>query len=239
MGAGKEAAKAWWDQRNTEDTFYLYTDVETKNAAGAVISVQRKAQRLDLGHQETDLAVEWSAKGLSSAVRSRSKGTLKTPGRDAQLMFLRHLVEGSASSPVVRRTEVLISSPKKWVVDEDRAEAVSSAAKLVKVACDAVSSPFTLKGLLTSLRDRRGDTETAYWRKVSGPFEEFIINGTGDTIDPSVWPQVLDAALGAFDEVTASAPGPKLAPFIMTARSSVARNISQALSLGQPKTRQQ
>lgn len=238
MGAGKDAAKVWWDQRNTEDPFYLYADIETKNAAGVVTAVARKAQRLDLGHNETDLAVEWNSKGLSSAVRSRSEGMVKTPGRGAQLMFLRHLVEGTASSPVVRRTEVLVSSPKKWVVDEDRADAVSDAAKLVKAACADVTRPFTEKGRLTALRDRRGDTETAYWLKVSAPFEEFIIDGAGEEIDPTIWPRVRDAALAAFDEVTSTAPGPKLAPFIMTARNRVAWNLTQTLGLLQPKATQ-
>ncbi|WP_311380782.1 type I-E CRISPR-associated protein Cse1/CasA [Arthrobacter sp. ISL-28] len=231
MGAGKEAAKAWWDHRNTEDTFYLYADIETKNAAGTVTSVQRRAQRLDLGHQETDLAVEWNAKGLSSAVRSRSKGTVRTPGRGTQLMFLRHLVEGSASSPVVRRTEVLISSAKKWMVDEDRADAVADAASLVKAVCSELSKPFTVKGRLTALRDRRTDAETAFWLKVSAPFEDFIINGAGSAVDPAIWPLVRSAAIQAFDEVVSSAPGAKLAPFIMTARNRVSWNISQVLGL--------
>ncbi|WP_314194533.1 type I-E CRISPR-associated protein Cse1/CasA [uncultured Arthrobacter sp.] len=226
MRSGKEGAKEWWDLRNTEDPFYLYLDVETKNAAGVVTSVQRKAQRLDFGHQETDLVVEWNAKGLSAAVRSRSRGAVKSPGRSANLMFLRHLVEGTATCPVVRRTEVLISSPKKWVIADDRTRAVSQAAGLVKAVCAEVAKPFTLKGRLTALRDRRGDAETAFWRNVTAPFEEFIINGTGTTIDPAVWPRVRAAALDAFDEIAASAPGPKLAPFIMSARSSVARNIS-------------
>ncbi|MET1087195.1 MAG: type I-E CRISPR-associated protein Cse1/CasA [Arthrobacter sp.] len=226
MRSGKEGAKEWWDLRNTEDPFYLYVDVETKNAAGVVTAVQRKAQRLDFGHQETDLVVEWNAKGLSSAVRGRSQGAVKSPGRSANLMFLRHLVEGTATCPIVRRTEVLISSPKKWVIADDRARAVSQAAGLVKAVCAEVTKPFTLKGRLTALRDRRGDAETAFWRNVTAPFEEFIINGTGTTIDPAVWPRVKAAALDAFDEIAASAPGPKLAPFIMTARSSVARNIT-------------
>lgn len=231
MGTDKAAAKAWWDQRNTDDTFYLYADVQTKNAAGIVTSVQRKAQRLDLGHHETDLAVEWNSKGLSAAVRSRSKGAVKTPGRDDKIMFLRHLVEGTATCPVVRRTEVLVTSPKKWAVDEYRADAVSDAATIVKAVCSEVTKPFTLKGRLTALRDRRTDVETAFWLKVSAPFDDFIINGTGESVDPRVWPLVHAAALSAFDEVVASAPGPKLAPFIMTARNRVSLNTAQALGL--------
>lgn len=239
MRAGKEGAKEWWDLRNTEDPFYLYADVETKNAAGVVTAVQRKAQRLDFGHQETDLVVEWNAKGLSSAVRGRSQGTVKSPSRSANLMFLRHLVEGTATCPIVRRTEVLISSPKKWIIADDRARAVSQAAGLVKAVCAEVTKPFTLKGRLTALRDRRGDAETAFWRNVTAPFEEFIINGTGTTIDPAVWPRVRAAALDAFDEIAASAPGPKLAPFIMTARSSVARNVNGHIGLAaKPDTAQ-
>jgi hypothetical protein len=235
MGADKVAAKAWWDQRNTEDSFYLYADIETRNAAGFATSTQRKAQRLDLGHQETDLAVEWNSKGLSSVVRSRSKGSVAAPGRDDRLMFLRHLVEGSANSPVVRRTEVLITSPKKWVIDEDRADAVSDAAATVKAVCAEVTKPFTMKGRLTALRDRRVDVETAFWQKVSAPFEDFIINGDGDRIDPAVWPLIHTAALAAFDEVTASTPGPKLAPFIMTARNRVSWNIAETLGLTEQK----
>lgn len=231
MRGGKDGAKEWWDLRNTEDPFYLYVDVETKNAAGVVTAVQHKAQRLDLGHQETDLVVEWNAKDLSAAVRSRSQRTVKSPSRGANLMFLRHLVEGTATCPVVRRTEVLISSPKKWVIADDRTRAVAQAAGLVKAVCAEVAKPFTLKGRLTTLRDRRGDAETAFWRNVAAPFEEFIINGTGTTIDPFVWPRVRAAALDAFDEIAASAPGPKLAPFIMTARSSVARNVTGLIGL--------
>nr|WP_301178677.1 type I-E CRISPR-associated protein Cse1/CasA [Arthrobacter globiformis] len=226
MRAGKDGAKEWWDLRNTEDPFYLYVEVQTKNAPGVVTAVQLKAQRLDFGHQETDLVVEWNAKGLSTAVRERSQGAMKTPGRSASLMFLRHLVEGTATCPVVRRTEVLISSPKKWVIADERTRAVAQAAGLVKAVCAEVAKPFTLKGRLTALRDRRADAETAFWRNVTAPFEEFIINGTGTTIDPAVWPRVRAAALDAFDEIAASAPGPKLAPFIMTARSSVARNVT-------------
>jgi hypothetical protein len=236
MGAGKVAAKTWWDTRNTEDTFYVYVDIEKKNAKGIVLSSERKAQRLDFGHSTTDLAVEWNSKNLSSAVRSRSKGTVITPEDGNQIMFLRHLVEGSASSPVVRRTEVLVSSPKKWIIDEDRADAVADASLLVKAACAEVCKPFTEKGRLTAIRDRRTDVETAFWQKVAKPFEQFIINGSGDFVDPAVWPDVRAAALAAFDEVTASAPVAKLAPFIMTARNRVAGNLTQALGLAPLKT---
>ncbi|HEX9228978.1 MAG TPA: type I-E CRISPR-associated protein Cse1/CasA [Arthrobacter sp.] len=234
MGDSKVAAKAWWDTRNTEDTFYLYVDIEKKTAKGIVQSVERKAQRLDFGHSTTDLAVEWNSKNLSSAVQSRSKKMVRTPD-DEQIMFLRHLVEGSASSPVVRRTEVLVSSPKKWIIDEDRADAVSFASQLVKAVCSEVCKPFTDKGRLTAIRDRRPDIETAFWQKVAKPFEQFIISGTGDSIDPAVWPAVRTAALAAFDEVTSSAPASKLAPFIMTARNRVAWNITQALGLAPQK----
>lgn len=230
-GAGKEGAKAWWDQRNLEDSFYLYVDVEKTNAAGVVTDVQRKMQRLDLGRYETDLVVEWNAKGLSQAVRSRSKGTVRTPGRDSQLIFLRHLVEGSASSPVVRRTEVLVSSPKKWMVGEERAQSVAAAANMIKSACAAVTAPFTMKGRLTALRDRRTDVETAFWINVSTLFDEFIVNGTGEEIDAGLWPLVRNAAMDAFDEVTSTAPAAKLAPFIMTARGRVAMNLADALLL--------
>lgn len=235
MNIGKLAAKAWWDARNTEDTFYLYVDIEKKNAKGMLISSERKAQRLDFGHSTTDLAVEWNSKNLSAAVISRSKGTVMSPD-DNQIMFLRHLVEGSASSPVVRRTEVLVSSPKKWIIDEDRADAVADASSLVKAVCAEVCKPFTEKGRLTAIRDRRADIESAFWQKVGKPFEHFIISGTGDSIDPAVWPAVRAAALAAFDEVTASAPIAKLAPLIMTARNRVAWNITQALGLGPKKT---
>jgi hypothetical protein len=146
-------------------------------------------------------------------------------------MFLRHLVEGSASSPVVRRTEVLLSSPKKWIIDEDRADAVSDASRRVKAVHAELCKPFTKEGRLAAIRDRRPDLETAYWQKVARPFEQFIINGTGDVVDPVVWPAVRTAALAAFDEITASAPATKLAPFIMTARNWVAFNITQALEL--------
>ncbi|MBE4719508.1 type I-E CRISPR-associated protein Cse1/CasA [Pseudarthrobacter sp. AB1] len=230
-GAGKDGAKAWWDQRNTEDSFYLYVDVEKTNAAGVVTDIQRKMQRLDLGRYETDLAVEWNAKGLSQAVRSRSKATVLPPGRESQLIFLRHLVEGSASSPVVRRTEVLVSSPKKWMVAEERAHAVADAALMIRAACAAVTAPFTMKGRLTALRDRRTDVETAFWIKVSPLFEKFITNGTGEEIDAGLWPLVRRAAMEAFDEVTATAPAAKLAPFIMTARGRVAMNVADVLGL--------
>lgn len=233
MGSGKVAAKAWWDARNTEDTFYLYADIEKKNAKGVVLSCERKAQRLDFGHSTTDLAVEWNSKNLSAAVRSRSKGMVRT-SEDHSIMFLRHLVEGSASSPVVRRTEVLVSSPKKWIVDEDRAYAVAAASSLVKAACAEVTKPFTDKGRLAALKDRRTDIETAFWLKASKPFEHFIINGSGDSIDPAVWPEVRTAALAAFDEVTSSTPIAKLAPFIMTARNRVAWGLTKTLGL-EPK----
>jgi hypothetical protein len=234
MGVGKEARKAWWGARNAEDTFYLYVDIEKKNAKGVVVSSERKAQRLDFGHSTIDLAVEWNSKNLSSAIRSRSQAMVRTPD-DEQIMFLRHLVEGSASSPVVRRTESLLSSPKKWIIDEDRAYEVSDASVRVKAVLSELCKPFTEKGRLTALRDRRPDVETAYWQKVARPFEQFIINGTGDLIDPAVWPAVRTAALEAFDEVTASTPVSKLAPFIMTARSRVAMSITQVLGLAPQK----
>ncbi|WP_369598862.1 type I-E CRISPR-associated protein Cse1/CasA [Arthrobacter sp.] len=228
MGAGKLAAKAWWDLRNTEDDFYLYVDVETK-VGGIVTGSARKAQRLDLGHNETDLAVEWNAKNLSTAMRRRSRGTVKPPARSARVMFLRHLVEGSASSPVVRRTEVLISSPKKWMVDVDRADAVSDASLLMQAVCAELCKPFTPNGRLSALQDRRVDVESSFWQLVSKPFEDFIINGTGDFIDPSVWAVVRASSLAAFDQVTESAPMAKLAPFIMAARSGVSQNTSKVL----------
>lgn len=231
MGTEKADAKRWWDLRNTEDSFYLYRDVEQRSAAGVVTRIERKAQRLDLGHAETDLAVEWNAKDLSSDMRSRSRGSLRTPGREARIMFLRHLVEGSASSPVVRRTEVMISSQKKWMIDVERAATVSSASEMLRRVRTELCKPFSDRGTLTMLRDRRTDIETEFWHRVSRPFEDFIIHGSGAELAPAVFLEIRTAALAAFDEVTASSPLAKLAPLIWTARRRVAWNISRSLGL--------
>ena len=238
MGTQKEQAKVWWDLRNADDPFYLYVTVEKRNKAGVLLSSERKAQRLDFGYAESQLAAEWHSKRLSSALKAHGNTRVMTPDDDAQIIFLRHLVQGSASSPVIRRSEVMISERSRWQVSEERADAVAAAATIVKEVCSELCKPFSQKGRLGVIANRRGDVEAEFWSRVDQPFRKYILNSSADSasIDPEVWPAVREAALEAFDAVAASAPQAKLSLILMVARNRIGYNVSKVLGLLPQKT---
>lgn len=232
MGQEKHEAKAWWDLRNTQDPFYLYHRVTVNGSKGGGGSAEPKAQRLDFGYGVTQLEAEWHSKNLSGALSGHSSHRAKNAGSDTPLLFLRHLVEGSASSPVIRRSEVMVSDRSLWQVSDKRANAVAVASNRVKATMHELCKPFTRKGRLGALENRRNDVEAEFWSEVRGPFANYILNGSNDSyVDPQVWPEVLAAALRAFDTVVESVPHSKIAPKLSVARNRVSWHIAELLDI--------
>ncbi|QIK63594.1 type I-E CRISPR-associated protein Cse1/CasA [Leucobacter viscericola] len=233
MGTEKHEAKKWWDLRNTYDPFYLYLPVKDTSGGKGASPMEVKAQRLDFGYGATQLEAEWHAKNLSAALRNHSQGRIMVD-EEAPLVFLRHLVQGSASSPVVRRSEILVSARSRWQISESRADAVSEASTKVKLVMIELGKPFSKKGRLAAIANRRGDVEAEFWAEVRVPFAHYIVNGSNDvSIDPNVWAEVREAALKAFDTVAQSVPHSKIAPALSIARNRVGHNIARLLNLAE------
>ncbi len=230
MGSEPKSAKEWWDLRNMEDPFYLYRAKDGKGTG------ERQAQRIDFGYVGSRLEAEWHSKNLSTELRRGSKNRAHTPGLDDDLLFLRHLPEGASGTPVVRRSEIMIATRSEWQVDEQRADAVADAAEIVKSARDELCKPFSENGRLGAISKRRTDVEAEFWRRVTQPFEEFILHGTNDEIDPEVWPKVRDATLSAFDTVAESVPHSKLSIKLMAARHQISFNLIKLLKISSEKT---
>ena len=98
MGTTKETRKQWWDTRNQDDPFYLYMPDEQG---------QLKVQRLDFGRDGTELAVEWAAEGKTGALlQPRLPRILDRAPDEVPVVFVRHYIAGTASSPNIRASEI-------------------------------------------------------------------------------------------------------------------------------------
>lgn len=198
MGATKESRKAWWDQRNTEDPFYLYAPDAGDNM---------KCQRLDIGLDATAMAVHWNATGNPRALRRQTGSRLRTPNGDVSLAFLRHRVEGAASSPVIRASEVFRQDAARWAPREGVAEDLSECSKTIEQVLNITASPFrrAKKGqksfVLDPLAARRPDLVTAFWRRLAHVFDAMVeVTAAEHPVGDSLWEATRQAALQAFDE---------------------------------------
>ncbi len=211
MGTTKESRKAWWDDRNTADPFYFYIP-DDKGI--------RKAQRLDIGKDPTALAVDWLAKGKFDDIHNYRLPALRSPSPDQDLLFLRHQIGGTASSPSIRASITLLGNHTTWSPDPRTAQEVIQFAELMERLHRNVTAPFrrftagdkqkmARKPPITpiafdQLEHRRLDASTSFWRHVSEVFEEALkeIDATGYVLDATL-DVVGAAAMRAFDETIA------------------------------------
>lgn len=219
MGSSKESRKKWWDTRNQDDPFYLYMSDDQG---------QLKVQRLDLGRDGTELAVEWAAEGKTGALlHPRLSRVLNRAPDEVQVSFVRHYIAGTASSPNIRASEIFETDQQLWAFATDPwlRRDVQTQAKYIQQLAAAVANPFRRKpnstaasAYLDDLADRREDIKQAYWRHIHGVYVDILQTireaYQGDRhdvedaqyIDPCELPKDLiercvRAGLAAFDEV--------------------------------------
>lgn len=220
MGTTKETRKQWWDTRNQDDPFYLYMSDEQG---------QLKVQRLDFGRDGTELAVEWAAEGKTGALlEPRLPRVLDRAPDEVPVVFVRHYIAGTASSPNIRASEIFETNQNLWAfaIDPWLRRDVQTQAKYIQQLNAAVRSPFGRKPnstaasvYLDDLADRRGDIEQAFWRKIRAVYVDILQEirqnyqgsdqnhqGSDDQPSPFVLPDNLTercvhAGLEAFDEV--------------------------------------
>lgn len=209
MGKSKADHKGWWDGRNVEDPHYLYLPNKQN---------ELKARRLDLGRDVTNLAAEWIAGGNGQALRDAASGHLVAPEAEDRIVFFRHLVGGTASSPVIRASEAFTGDSQTWAPDEDAAEVLRDWANTILELQRAVAGPFrrmnsTDKRSLQSghppavfdtLETRHNDAVAYFWREVTDVFSVAVhsLNDDGE-VSTETWRETHAAALRAFDAAIA------------------------------------
>ena len=204
MGASKEDRKAWWDQRNTQDPRYLYLP----NPAGEL-----KAQRLDLERDILDLAIEWNSQGKGETLIAHGASRLLAPSAGDNIVFLRHQIGGTASSPSIRASEVLIGSPERWAPDPAIAQDLRLYSELMSQLHFAVTGPFRrlrasdrsgnrVPAVLDTLEERKADASAYFWRSMETVFEEALseLHRDAEVSDGTLWKSGRDA-LAVFDSV--------------------------------------
>lgn len=219
MGTTKESRKAWWDDRNTRDPFYLYIP----NDKGEL-----KVQRVDFGVDGTHLAVDWAAENKMEALLGSLKdGIIARPARGHRVLFARHQISGTASSPNIRASEIFAPDVDAWAFDIDnevRVDIQRQAQKLQRLN-STLRSAIRRKNsnergtapVLDDLADRQGDASNAFWRRITAVYMDILTDlrdfytGTrppekeedGYELPASLRRRALDAALAAFDDTVA------------------------------------
>ncbi len=179
-GIDDKTLKKWWDDRNTQDPFYLYVP----DRAGDL-----KAQRLDLQRDTLDLAVEWNADSKAEKLISAGRQHVSRP-RNRDLIFFRHQVGGTASSPSIRASQVLVGNRDVWAPDEEVAYNVCEYSELIRKLHFTVTGAFRRRrasdktgagsAVLDALESRRADASAYFWREVSSAFNQYIAHAHDD-----------------------------------------------------------
>lgn len=239
MGTTTKSWKGWWDLRNQADPFFLYRG----NEKG-----EMKLQRLDLGRDATDLAVEWAAENKIDTFIDRSN-SVTGPGIEARIVFMRHQLAGTASSPNIRASEIFVPDQELWAfdLDEDVRSRVMDDAEVVRNVHRVVTGPFRRRNsnesgtalVLDDLEKRRSDVSAEYWRNVTDSVKrilsyerDLVDQDTQDEDNSGLSKEISDAiyraAMEAFDEVTSaySAWQPNKAAYV---RSRISRRVWQTL----------
>lgn len=209
MGRSKSDLKEWWDGRNVDDPHYLYLP----NKQG-----QMKARRLDLGKDVTNLAAQWNADGNGPALRDAATKNLVAPEPEDKVVFFRHLIGGTASSPVIRASESFTGDSRTWAPDEDAAEVVRDWASTMLELQRAVAGPFRRMNaadkralqsgrppaVFDTLETRRNDAVAYFWREVTDVFNVAVrsLSEEGE-VTSETWRETHAAALRAFDAAVA------------------------------------
>ncbi|XCB30941.1 type I-E CRISPR-associated protein Cse1/CasA [Arcanobacterium hippocoleae] len=108
---GETQLKEFWDARNQHDPMYLH--IPNKDG-------ELKVQRIDFGRDGADLAVEWAKEGKIAALIQAGSGNVYPYGGETRTpVFYRHQIEGTASSPTIRASEVFVPDPQLWGFDLD------------------------------------------------------------------------------------------------------------------------
>ncbi|MGV3016734.1 type I-E CRISPR-associated protein Cse1/CasA [Rothia sp. 88186D007BW] len=207
MGQDKNTRKNWWDQRNTHDPFYLYMENEQGDP---------KAQRLDLGRDATDLAVEWAAAHKSVAAKSQRDDCFYSSTK-SRLAFIRHQIEGTASSPSIRASQVYTPDPERWVFgqSEDIQDLIREQARVIQQMHAIVCSPFRRKNtgdekraqegyapvVLDDLEQLKPDASANYWRAITPVYIDFLQHDCKEQgyLPNSLLEEAIHAAIGAYD----------------------------------------
>lgn len=208
QGSNKDSRKAWWDQRNEADPFYLYRT----NDKG-----EKSMKRLDIGRDMTDLAVSWIAEGNASALRAH----LTLParlynGEVKEIVFLRHQMGGTGSSPCMRASEAFVADPQTWAPQEEVMEELLLVTdgflqlrrELLKRFRGAYAGEQATEAVtyLPELQNLRGDANATFWREVTPAFEELVTNNAVDEVTDElidrIITEVYEATLRSYDLVT-------------------------------------
>lgn len=216
MGETKESRKKWWDTRNESDPYYLYRSRAQKDGTQELV-----LQRLDLGTDATALAVEWAAKNKTKALLAWQTPRLGEHTLDDRLLFVRHRVEGTASSANIRASEIFAPSREKWSYDleENVLNQIALRAELIQKIHNIVISPFRTRDnsasggraplVIDFLKTIRPDASTAFWRHINAVFTEMLREVRSDfangkqltSISPELRENLIRAADGALEEV--------------------------------------
>ena len=205
----KEQVKEWWTARNMADPFYLYVDN----------GKELKLQRLDMGKDATALATNWAAENKTEAYKQWCAPRMIPPGEDMRLLFARHRMEGTASSPNIRASEVFLPSFENWAHDiHDEVQLrISAGATCIERLHRTVIEPFRRENahdrsggrvplVLDFLHDSRESISDAFWRHMSLSFsillKECREKSASFIPSPDLIRSMEQAALEAFDEVT-------------------------------------
>lgn len=159
--------KEWWDLRNIEDPFYLYKEGE------------KTPQRLDIGKDATELAVTWNAEGNAARMRRNGTNRLLPAGDDSSVFFLRHLIGGTGSSPVIRASEIFSPYDAIWNPPEQNIMTLQTTAETIQEFNRLARAPFTnFKEYpdiyIKDLRSRQREASTTFWRLISPSFGTYV-----------------------------------------------------------------
>lgn len=207
MGQDKDTRKNWWNQRDINDPFYLYM----KNQMG-----EYKDQRLDLGRDATDLAVEWAAEEKGLAAQDRRDDCFYS-SRESRLAFIRHQIQGSSTTSIIRASQVYIPDPELWSFDQSQEVQllIQGQAHTLQKMHFIVCSPFRrwnpeerkkdLKDrrpeILDNLANLRIDVSTNYWRLITSVYKSFLRHNSEvkGRLPDSLLQEAVDAAMEAYD----------------------------------------
>ncbi|WP_216454915.1 type I-E CRISPR-associated protein Cse1/CasA [Arcanobacterium phocae] len=241
---GKESEKAlkeWWDIRNENDPMYLYM-ADSKNSDGA-----KKAQRIDFGRDGTDLAIEWAAEDkLDALLNSGNANILPSDAEERKPIFFRHQIEGTASSPSVRASDVFFADPDVWgfgLRSQQRNE-VRWSAQLIRNTHRSVTSVFRRRNAsdakreasgypalaLDALENSRADASAEFWRQITPFYEEYMSElRAGAQPTQKLSAGIYRAAMQTYDQITEPFIG-QFSQQIFAVRASLSRIIQKNIN---------
>ena len=210
-GTTKETRKAWWDERNTEDPFYLYIDRGTG----------LKAQRLEFGHTVTELAVQWNANRAPSVLRDRGYLERVIRPSDPSICFARHLVAGTGSSPVIRASEIFIPHVASWLPSDDYDEAMASTAEVIQEYRNALRGTMHS---LEALKEHKEHATSRFWMELTPYFEAYAEDPGADGARERLFRETGNVTLAVFNDIARTVERPIL-PYVEVARNRLKYNI--------------